>query len=471
MKQYIPNNINVELLCSQFPPTNIDNFNKDKLIHIMHLIHSIIATNKDVNIIHGFVPLYSEILRYRIHNYRQYLDYLLSAGIFESDNHYLPGYKSKGYRFTSNYRKTLSAVEITNKTLIRHQTKTGRYSTSMKRKHGHLVKWFTPKLQISRDLAIGFLRKEYRLKTRHPMLRDYDIKNECYKDPLSQFNSQLISVEHIASGEFNVIVDSNVHRLHSNLTNLKSELRHFLLYDGQPLISVDIANSQPYMCIALMNPSFWKPEETYQGMSIKDVGTSFKIQQHIHYIMSHKSKETQHSIEFERYATLVTQDKFYPYLQTLLTNVIGENYNSRKQVKVAVFQVLFTSNKYLNQPGAAPKRVFSKVFPNVHNLFNLIKEDDHTRLPRLLQRVESHLILIKVSKRISLERPDLPIFTIHDSIATTVGNQNYVKQVMEDELLKAIGHKPVLKEEAWDPSLVKLSNGSIFYGEVEFKVA
>jgi hypothetical protein len=82
-------------------------------------------------------------------------------------------------------------------------------------------------------------------------------------------------------------------------------------------------------------------------------------------------------------------------------------------------------------------------------MFALIKKDDKTLLPCLLQRMESHLVLQKIAKRISRERPELPIFTIHDSVATTIGNEEYVRRVMEEELLAAIGFSPSLKVEPW----------------------
>ena len=55
------------------------------------------------------------------------------------------------------------------------------------------------------------------------------------------------------------------------------------------------------------------------------------------------------------------------------------------------------------------------------------------------------------AKRISKERPTLPIFTIHDSIATTVGNEDYIQKVMQEELTKHIGHPPTLSVEYWTP--------------------
>ena len=38
-----------------------------------------------------------------------------------------------------------------------------------------------------------------------------------------------------------------------------------------------------------------------------------------------------------------------------------------------------------------------------------------------------------------MELPNAPIFTIHDSIVTTIGNEDFVAMVMQQELSKALG--------------------------------
>jgi hypothetical protein len=91
-------------------------------------------------------------------------------------------------------------------------------------------------------------------------------------------------------------------------------------------------------------------------------------------------------------------------------------------------------------------------------MFALIKKGNKILLPCLLQRMESHLVLLKIAKRISRERPELPIFSIHDSLTTTVGNEDYVRRIMEEELLAAIGFSPTLKTEPWQPSILDCKN-------------
>jgi hypothetical protein len=114
-----------------------------------------------------------------------------------------------------------------------------------------------------------------------------------------------------------------------------------------------------------------------------------------------------------------------------------------------VFSVLFSSNKFIGQDEAKPKRLFKRLFPSVYDVFSYLKRKDKTFLACLLQRIESYLILDVICKRISNEYPDIPIYTIHDSIATTSGNEKHVERIMKEELTKHIGIPPTLKFDYW----------------------
>ena len=97
MVQVIPKGLNIAQFVKKHPPVNIKGFKVDKMAHILHLIYLIPANNKDLNCIDGFVPLYSRLLKKRVHNYRVYLDYLCEHNILETDNTYAINWKSKGY--------------------------------------------------------------------------------------------------------------------------------------------------------------------------------------------------------------------------------------------------------------------------------------------------------------------------------------------------------------------------------------
>jgi hypothetical protein len=139
---------------------------------------------------------------------------------------------------------------------------------------------------------------------------------------------------------------------------------------------------------------------------------------------------------------------------------------TRKQMKASMFQVLFTDNRFIGQADAKYKRIFKRHFPDVYQLFSLLKTKDKKVLPILLQRIESNEILLNITKRIARERPDLPIYTIHDSIVTTTGNEMYIKGIMEEELAKTIGFPPKLSISHWHPENLKYSSGRLFNHEL-----
>lgn len=135
------------------------------------------------------------------------------------------------------------------------------------------------------------------------------------------------------------------------------------------------------------------------------------------------------------------------------TNVIP--IRNRKDLKALVFTVLFTDNRYLGQAKAEPKRLFKEIFPTVYDVFAHVKRNKSETLAILLQTIESKLILDRIAKRISKERPNLPIFTIHDSIATTKGNEEYVKSVMLKEADDLLGFVPKVSIEFWTPDNIR----------------
>lgn len=83
-------------------------------------------------------------------------------------------------------------------------------------------------------------------------------------------------------------------------------------------------------------------------------------------------------------------------------------------------------------------------------------------LPIILQRIESHLILKVITKRIVRERPAIPMFTIHDSIVTTSGNEGYVQAIITQEMEKAVSFGPRLQVERWVSENLHFGDGTSF---------
>ena len=119
-------------------------------------------------------------------------------------------------------------------------------------------------------------------------------------------------------------------------------------------------------------------------------------------------------------------------------------------VKKMILTVLFDdNNKAYNKKSDSPSQIFKRLFPTVANIFEFAKKGDYRNLAIILQRIESHLLLKKICRRIALEKLSVVIFTIHDNIITTTGNEGYVQTVMREELEKSIGTAPQFSTEYW----------------------
>jgi predicted nucleic acid-binding Zn ribbon protein len=75
-----------------------------------------------------------------------------------------------------------------------------------------------------------------------------------------------------------------------------------------------------------------------------------------------------------------------------------------------------------------------------------LKRGDYRRLAHFAQRIESRFMFGRVVPRLTELRPDLFVATIHDSILTTAGDAEFVRQVMLDEFAR-LGLKPQVKVE------------------------
>ena len=162
-------------------------------------------------------------------------------------------------------------------------------------------------------------------------------------------------------------------------------------------------------------------------------------------------------VDVGTYITEVLKGELYEYIEKRVQELNGDyKERTRKEIKTMIFTIMFSGNK----KSSSEKDLFKQLFPSVYTMFAFIKRTKKELLPIMLQTIESKLFLDRIARRIAKERPELPIFTIHDSITTTVGNEAYVKRIMEEETIKAIGVRPSIDISLWSQSKIK-------WGELE----
>lgn len=469
MNFYLPENLDLDSLIRNNPPS-FSNFKRDKLRYFLHLINAIPLLNKD-KIYDEYTCINAKALQKVIQNYKEYTNYaIVDLEIVECDNHYLPGEKSLGYKFVDKYQTAVASVEVQD-FVHRKCLKVAKNRREKSLKElDFLTRFFDPtKLEIDLPKVKEFLETEHTLKQVYPHLQDLDFKTQKPKNPQTQYNHSIMSAERLSNGQYHLNRDENVYRFHSNLTNMRGMIRNAVTYDGQKLIAVDIKNSQPYLSTILLTNNFWAIEKNEARINLPQSLSFYKpnlslssnskrvlsisnidISNRDSYIMIGEIPQLLIDREFNAYIKLVVKVQLYEFLQTNFQLQTGLNFVDRKDVKKAVFQVLFTDNRFIAQETAKPKRIFKELFPEVYEVFSAIKREDKTLLPRLLQSIESYLMVNIIAKRISIEFPNAPIYTIHDSITTTAEYIDDVERIMTEELTKAIGYAPTLDRQHWD---------------------
>lgn len=478
MTFYIPSTIDFDAIEAFFPPT-FKPYKRDKLAYLLHKIASLGATNKNIEIKDGYVPLYSPAMQNIVKNYRTYLEYAELAGIIQINDSYLNGKTSKSYRFVVDDKMSLVEYKVSDFTLM---SSLNRYRKEQKKtvaKHEYLTKWFNKKLTIDYKKVEAFLDEEWLLKNNNEALWDYDASRKIFKSPYLQLHSAKLAAAFLVRGEYNLKIDANVHRFHSNLVNMRGLIRNAVTYDGQKLVSIDIKNSQPYFSTLLLRQAFWSGQKN----SKNGVFSNFKVKSNkideprtpstgnisnnlinFNIIKDRISLssiimlgETMESLmnkglneDKNRFIDLAVAGQLYEYLETQFKRKLGLTDVNRAMAKIAVLQAFFSDNRFIGTEDAKPKKCFRDLFPSVYKVYAAIKSKDKKMLALLLQNIESYFIIDIIAKRIAKEYPDLPIFTIHDSIVTTVGNEELVARIMKEELERGVGKAPSFKYEYWE---------------------
>ena len=437
MIQFLPENLDMANLLTEHPPAFP--YHQDYFIHILSLITEIPSRKSKVLNGNGYVPINAEILKQRIHNYPRYMDYLIKQGVLESDVCYVPGKKSKGYRFVEKYRTIVVPANIKKYTLLKSINTQSNYSRHMTAKYGYLYKWVDERIEIDYERAKEWLYQRFR--------RDIE---ENKKNPLMKYNARFANLLQIKEGMHRFRIDRTSGRLHTLLCSLKKELRQFVTYDGQSLVSVDIRCSQPTLSTVLLNPDFYIDMPDHKGiLNIHRIAASIAKAVPVESISKFVTENRE---KFASYINAVDGD-LYLYIQERLKEA-GHEIADRKAIKDVVFCTLFSSNRFIGQKKAWPKRMFQKLFPEVYHVFKMFKSGDPANLAVLLQRIETRLVLDNAAKKLAKQYPDLPILTVHDSIVVPPSHQQLCKDILSREAQRLLGIKIHLNDEPWQPEKV-----------------
>lgn len=439
----IPSSIDLESLLKKYPPKFKRPYKIDYFYYFIELLCDMMEYN-DLDGNGGYVNLNAQLMQSIVHNYKEYLDYLLEHRIIRTDKKYIPSAKSMGYVLNKlHYDAEIQQILVQDSVVrIKRAKKNRALEQEMKTtrtKHTFLTKWFNDKLQIDAEGAYAKIEELFP----KPTGAIYGTAKGKASNTTKKYSAKL-AVQKLATGNFYYKIDENVGRFHSNLTNIKKELRNYITYDGMPLVNIDIKNSQPLLSSILLDPSFYTTKPRY--INIHQLPSSFNL------LTNNKHKHTYtdtiiilvkvlQSIDIKEVSSYSSMAKSGDFYQQLSKVMYPRRIFDKAEMKKLTYTVFFSNNRSIQGMHYASKRDFRKIFPDVYKVFSTIKRKNHRALSHILQRIESEIMIQRVCQRISKEQPKLPIFTIHDSIVTTDGNQDYVSKVIKEEAYKLTGLK------------------------------
>lgn len=224
-------------------------------------------------------------------------------------------------------------------------------------------------------------------------------------------------------------------RVHTNVTNLKKEIRHAALKcDGESVAEVDIKSSQAAFIIAV----FRRYIDFYRNDLFENRDTFIKFRP----IWKKSSWKTtvleRMDDELDRYRNLVADGRIYEFFQKECSeDPILNKTLTRDEAKKGMLSFLF-SPLYFNEKRepvrAAVQRCWKKHFHFLYECMWSMKESCHAALAYEMQKIESSFVFDRVCPRI-MEEVGCHFCTVHDSIIVPADCAEHVQYIMNEELL------------------------------------
>ena len=246
----------------------------------------------------------------------------------------------------------------------------------------------------------------------------------------------LISAQRILMGDYYFHVDK-YGRFHHNLTNLSSKLRKFLTYENEKLKGIDLPNAQPLLLLILLNHIKEHKESQYLVDPSKVLEA---IDDNLDQVQLLKE--------------LVLSGNFYAFIYHKLQLLDHKDLPEttweespkavRKTIKLEVLKWINAKRDSLDDYRTYIDEIIEHHFKPLHTLMWTIKSLENTpdaeltkdgntlfkasykNAARVLQSMESDIIIKGICNQLKDEKPSIPLFTIHDCIYTNESNFEYL---------------------------------------------
>jgi hypothetical protein len=226
---------------------------------------------------------------------------------------------------------------------------------------------------------------------------------------------------------------------------LPEPIRHFLTYHGEKLASLDLKNSQPFHLSLLFTTRFWGEKACRLSLKaiqpalytgLKRTGVLTQIRDHV--------RKASSSPDVQQYIQLATTGTLYEHLVA----TYGEQHPSmasRGEAKQQFMVFLYFNPLEKHAVRYQAYRQWAADFPNVAHLLELIKQENHTYLARLLQALEAKLLLRLVVSEFVRQYPGVFITSVHDSLLTLDSKKQELEAIIRQVYLREMQRMPEIE--------------------------
>lgn len=354
-------------------------------------------------------------------NIDRYIRILKNGEFIISDKSYEVGVKSLRYKLNPKFMTGVSKIELDSGCKLGK-----RIIKKLNQRKAHYNR-LEPHLKCMKNELMK-------------MELDYQQANKWIEDNANstQEFSYLTSVNHIEDKRFRYFKRNKTNgRLDTNLTNLKSDLRQFIVGD---YVSIDLKNSQPFLLGILIDNIIYNRDTLCCYLQGGKLTKTFGIKGIQKILLIHQNQEKSKMVNLRSFYNSVLNGTLY---DEFVKHYSGDI--TRKEVKNIMFKVLFSKNQYYSGyrkiiPYERDKMTFASVYPFVYEVVKILKTKDNRTLPIYLQQLESYLFIDCIAKEL-VNNGIIP-FTIHDSVIVKTEFLSKTTDIMNEVFNKQIGVIP-----------------------------
>jgi hypothetical protein len=471
----IPPNFDFEMLLKTAKPEirKGEHFKLQSLYAVTTILYERFNVKQNKYAKEDFTSLKLEYLRNAVPNAEYYLKYLIKAKVLQRDNVYILGKKSFGYRFIPPFYGTPISIPSNTKPDVEPNDAVLLWVTEDGANLKYLSRWIlSPLFSFDSESAIKQLIADY-FKTDKgelPMLFDLidfsspvgivrrtkDYINKEHEENYNKLVSGgIVPISLLVIKAHRFTIDQSGYRLHTNISNLRKSLRKHLKYDGKRLIAYDLKNSQPFFLNVLMSPRFWIGNAKSDYLNYKHLlgplGTleGLGMRSAKHTLTMRESFESQYGTTFQLFKKLTLEGNLYEYLANKHSERTGKIL-SRDEIKQMLIGIFFDKNSEERKYSYVLESTVKDCLPGLIEFCDSFKTtDEYNKFALILQNIESTTILRMACKNIAQKYPNMPLFTVHDSVATTEDFAPILGPLIASEIELVVGFKPTIKEEPW----------------------